>query len=942
MSQAENPLSSSSKALADWLLLPDFVPLAVLQLDRNGFVIRANQAATEIFGYAREELYGQHVSLLWDEAFRRTMDGFWFELIRQPRTYLPCACQTRDSQLMICGWDFVRHGSAGDEDGTVTVFISARDIFTRLAAHAPLGIALVNMQGKPIVVNATLCEMLGYTAEELRLMSFTEFTHPEDADADWALFQELLAGSRSAYTMRKRYVRKDGQIVYALLTVCLLPTGRGSPPMVLGMAANITEQVLAEQCLRRRNEELELFKRALQAAAESIIITNAQGVIQWVNSAFSRITGYSADEALGQTPRLLKSGRHPESFYQTFWKHILSGKTWQGVFLNRKKNGEVYYDERTIAPIVSEDGTITHFVSVGEDVTARVFTELELQRSRDRLRCQAHLLAAAASVGQLENLLPRLLQEAMSLAGVEKGALYLVEGEQVRLRIAQGISNRLCQDATTLPVREVPFWLLEQSVIHEPVDQSGNIPDWAKQEGIQSWGAIPLRLPEGRWLGTLLLASTRLEALRDQEAEAITDVSQHLALAIHHAQLRDELQRTQALLIQRERLHALGQMASGIAHDVNNSLVPVLARAEQLTKHVDSQVRENAREILEAGQDIAQLVRRLRTFHSSQLQTDCLQPVCLNAIVEQCVKWTRPRWKDMAQQHGKTIHLQLQLDPEIPTIAGLPGEIREAIVNLIFNAVDAILAKTDKQGTMVLRTQTLSNEVLVEISDTGVGMDEQTCRRALEPFFTTKGPQGSGLGLPMAFGVMQRHGGQLEIRSTQGLGTTVRLTFPKRPPPAPLPPPATAGAPPSSLHILLVDDDPRVRETVALMLRTLGHRVSLAEDGAQAIRQFRKACSNNVTYHAVLTDLGMPGLSGEDVAREIKQLSPQTPIIVLTGWGKEAKPDVADYALAKPISLADLQNALATATAAQTVLGSVQCSAFKNVQAQPLVNSTTD
>jgi len=375
-------------------------------------------------------------------------------------------------------------------------------------------------------------------------------------------------------------------------------------------------------------------------------------------------------------------------------------------------------------------------------------------------------------------------------------------------------------------------------------------------------------------------------------------------------QLRQELQRTQTLLAQRERLHALGQMASGIAHDVNNSLVPVLALSERLTQHADPSVRDLAQQMLQAAQDIAQLVRRLRVFYSQQLACDTLQAVDLNGLVQQCAEWTRPRWKDIAQQQGKTIELALDLAPNLPPIAGVLHEIREALVNLIFNAVDAILAKADSHGTITLRTRAETERAVVEVADTGIGMDEETCRRALEPFFTTKGPQGSGLGLPMVYGIVQRHGGQIEIHSAPGVGTTVRLVFPQRTPPRSEQATRTI-SPSSHLRILLADDDPRVRETLRLMLQTLGHCIVLAADGHQAVAQFQESLREGKHFDVVITDLGMPGMSGAEVTQWIKNISPHTPVIVLTGWGQDSKPTEADYGLSKPVLLADLQSALA-------------------------------
>jgi CheY-like chemotaxis protein/anti-sigma regulatory factor (Ser/Thr protein kinase) len=278
--------------------------------------------------------------------------------------------------------------------------------------------------------------------------------------------------------------------------------------------------------------------------------------------------------------------------------------------------------------------------------------------------------------------------------------------------------------------------------------------------------------------------------------------------------------------------------------------------------------------------------------------------------VRQVVELTRPRWYDMPQREGVTIEVTTDLAKDLPPTAAVGAEVREALTNLVFNAVDAVLAKGEPWGRIVLRTRQAGEWAVVEVADTGIGMDEEVRRRAVEPFFTTKGAQGSGLGLAMVYGTMRRHDGGLELESEPGRGTTVRLIFPIRRvewrTEAEEPEVPTA-----SRRVLLIDDDLRVRQVLGAMLQEMGHRVTVAGGGVEGLTLFEAALQAGEPYDLVLTDLGMPGMPGSEVARRLKEISPTTPVVVLTGWGQEAKPREADAALGKPVTWRELRALLA-------------------------------
>jgi CheY-like chemotaxis protein/anti-sigma regulatory factor (Ser/Thr protein kinase) len=297
-----------------------------------------------------------------------------------------------------------------------------------------------------------------------------------------------------------------------------------------------------------------------------------------------------------------------------------------------------------------------------------------------------------------------------------------------------------------------------------------------------------------------------------------------------------------------------------------------------------------------------------------------LTPVDSNLVVHQVLELTQARWRDMPQQRGEVIEMRTDLGDALPSILGVESEMREALTNLVFNAIDAL---PRGGGVVTLRTRHVESAggtgtVAIEVQDSGVGMDEATRQRCLEPFFTTKGERGTGLGLAMVYGAVQRHGGDLDIESVIGEGTIVRLSFP-----AMAAAPASVQAAPanarplSRLRLLIVDDDPILLRSLRDVLETDGHVVAAFNDGNAAVGAFDTAMGQPAArFDAVITDLGMPAMDGRRVAAAIKLASADTPVILLTGWGErlraeEEMPPHVDCILSKPPKLAEVRAALA-------------------------------
>ena len=461
-------------------------------------------------------------------------------------------------------------------------------------------------------------------------------------------------------------------------------------------------------------------------------------------------------------------------------------------------------------------------------------------------------------------------------------------------------------------------------------------PQHLARGGLRSLVAAPL-LVESKVFGVLLATRRKVDGFSSGECEFLRQLSEHVALAAHQAQLYqalqkayDDLRQSQQAILQQERLRALGQMASGIAHDINNAISPVALYTESLLETetaLSPRARDYLTTIQHAVDDVAQTVSRMREFYRPREAQLDLAPVDLNRLVPQVINLTRIRWSDISLKEGVDIELRTDFASDLPPVMGLESEIREALTNLIFNAIDAM----PSGGVLTLRTRRgdqsagaklgTSRPIVVEVADTGVGMDEETRRRCLEPFFTTKGERGTGLGLAMVYGIVQRHGAAIEIESAPGAGTTIRILFPL-PTPTAAPISISIEAPRAlvRLRLLVVDDDPLLIKSLRDILESDGHDVVAATGGQAGIETFRAAAQSDRPFALVVTDLGMPGVDGRKVAEAVKTAAPGTPVVMLTGWGERMSaegdiPPHVDHVLSKPPKLAELRATFSRLTA---------------------------
>ncbi|HTY79354.1 MAG TPA: ATP-binding protein [Candidatus Bathyarchaeia archaeon] len=544
------------------------------------------------------------------------------------------------------------------------------------------------------------------------------------------------------------------------------------------------------------------------------------------------------------------------------------------------------------------------------------------------------LVEMSARTPAIEDLLPSFLHTTMRVVHAHGGAIMLFDPQAGGLRTAasRGLPTARDGGAENVFAEGIATKVAESgdAVVVDSMEKDARFAcAGGGTPGAGSFLCMPLRAGD-RVIGVINLvrkedgaAAAAPHPFSPSDLQFLSTLLTYIAYAVDNARLLDEAQQaarqrqrvlddlraTQAQLVRGETLSAIGKLASGMAHHLNNLFAVILGRLETLlVKLPDPEARRYIEIIQRAAQDGAEVVRRVQRFSRVQ-PVSRATPVDLNQLAQEVLELTRPRWHSEAQLRQIRIDTELDLG-SIKLVAGEIAPLREVLMNLVLNAIDAMPGG----GCLTIRTWSAGQEVHCAVADTGSGMTEEVRRRAFEPFFTTKGPKSTGLGLSVTYGIVQRHNGKIEIDTGAGRGTTVHITLP-----AALPTARAAGADGGAqgdmpLRVLVVDDEPEVRSAVADMLGTAGYTAFQASGGPEALAWL----DAGQPVDLLLTDLGMPGMTGTDLARTVRDRWPHLRLGLMTGWDEAESPvgeasSVVDFVIAKPFKLGALLSAYAGA-----------------------------
>lgn len=811
----------------------------------------------------------------------------------------------------------------------------SQDLIEAIIANSSAVIYAKDLDGRYIMINQRYADIFHVDREAVIGKTDHDIFDKAAADAFRAM-DERVAQADLPLTEEETAPLDDGLHSYISVKAPLRDDS-GRTYAVFGISTDITEHRRAEAALLASEQRNRLI---VESALDAVVTMDRAGVITGWSPQSEVAFGWTQNEAIGRpVADTIMPERYREAHRQGLARYLSTG---EARVLNRRieltalhRSGSEFPIELSITSV--RMGDAVSFTAFVRDITDRKLAETRLQTQRDRLHLLEQITRAIGqredvhsifqvAVRTLEDQLPAdfvciclydRVAHALTVAHVGVGSAPL--GQEL------GITERA---KIAIDQNGLSHWVAG-ALVYEPDIAAVDFPFPTRlaRQGLRSLVVAPL-LVEGETFGLLVVSRLQDQAFQSADCEFLKQLGEHVGLAAHQAQLRDRLQQayddlkhTQQAVLEQERLRAIGQMASGIAHDLNNAISPVAVYTQSmLERDLDfpPEVRNYLEIVGRVVKDVSATVARMRDFYRPENDEAELEPLDLNELVPQVVELTRARWSDMQQQRGIVITVSTELEPDLPLVMGNVSELRDAATNLIFNAVDAM----PEGGTITIRTETLRlaadgrSHVRFEVGDSGPGMDEETRRRCLEPFFTTKGERGTGLGLAMVQGAAQRHKADLVIDSAPDAGTRIRLEFPAVARGKPARDRTRSSRAVRPLRLLLVDDDPAVLNSTAAVLSRDGHAITTADGGQAGIAALRAALEADTPFDAVITDLGMPYVDGNQVALAVKEICPATTVLLLTGWGRrmatgDEAPAHVDVVLAKPLDLNELRGVFA-------------------------------
>jgi PAS domain S-box-containing protein len=883
---------------------------AIIGKNLDGIVTSWNAGAEKIFGYSAEEMVGQPILRL-----------------------IPPERQQEETEIL----DHVRRGESVRHFDTVrlrkngsTVDVSvtaspikdatgkvigaskiARDITERKQAeeaqrasearyrtlfdYAPDGIVIVDSKGYYLEANAGICRMLGYTRDEFIGLNATDIVAPAEIPH---IGQALdVIKTKSDYHREWQFRRKDGSVFAVDTIAAAMPDGN-----LLAIIRDITER-------KRDEESLRLLSSAVEQSKESITITDAEldlpgPKIIFVNPAFTQMTGYTAKEVIGKTPRILQGPRTDKDVLSRLRKNLEQGEVFAGEAINYRKDGTEFDLEWQIAPLRNANGKITHFVATQRDITER-------KRAERRLVTQNAISRVLADSHTLNEATPKIIQAICESEGWDFGAIWEADRKSNVLRCLE-IWRRpeLAVEEFSAKTREMTFalntglpgrvWASGKPLLISDIANDDNYPraPFAEKIGLNSAVAFPITV-EGKVIGVIDFLGREIHTTDEEMLEMLLGIGRQIGSFFKRKKLEEQFRQSQ-------KMEGIGQLASGVAHDFNNILGIIQLQADLLKAEggLSPAQIEFVGEIGEASQRAAALTRQLLLFsRKEKLQ---LRELNLNESIGDMTKMLR-------RILGEDIQLQFKFAMQPLFVHADASMIDQVLMNLAVNSRDAM----PKGGQLIIETSAVEFDetaashsaqirpgkfICLGVSDTGCGIPRENLQKIFEPFFTTKEVgKGTGLGLATVFGIAQQHNGWVNVYSEVGRGTTFRIYLPQlaRTSDQKFVTPMTEKARGGGETILLVEDEPRLRASVQKILSRLGYNVLEAANGIEALEIWKKH-RNEVRLaqkvwnqqrdgiHLLLTDMVMPGgMTGKELGERLLKENPKLKVIYASGYSAE-------------------------------------------------------
>jgi two-component system, cell cycle sensor histidine kinase and response regulator CckA len=690
--------------------------------------------------------------------------------------------------------------------------------------------------------NNAACELYGVAPGSLVGASLRDFTK-DIARGEEQIAELLLSGTCRTFESVHR-TRNGKEINVVVSSSIIRYHGRKA---ILSFNRDVTERKRAEEALLR-------LRQAVDSSGEVVFMTDQEGVITFINRAFTETYGYKSEDVVGKTtPRILKSGRVGPEAYQEFWKMLLKKRSVQGEFVNKTKDGRSLTVDASVSAILDPSGNISGFLAIQRDVTERKRAEAALRESEDRYRDLVEHSQDLICIHDLEGRLLSINPSPAKILGYSR------------------------EEMVGMPMREflVPEVRGQFEAYLERIRRNG-----------EDAGLLRVRTRDGKERIWEYNNSLRTEGLPQPIVRGLAhDITERL-------EAKKALKKAEEQFLQAQKMDAVGRLAGGVAHDFNNLLTVINGYSDLLLESVppDSPQRSPLEEIKRAGDRAAALNRQLLTFSRKQIFMPTV--LDLNAIVEGMRKMLR-------RLIGEDIEFVARPGKPLGRIKADSGQVEQVIMNLAVNARDAMPkggkltietanVELDQEYARVYPFVTPGKYVLLALSDTGYGMDAETQSHIFEPFFTTKERgKGTGLGLSTVYGIVKQSGGHVNVYSEVGHGTIFKVYFPRIDAPVEVDSKKNGAAAQvtGTETVLLVEDEPSVCSLAVQALRTNGYTVLAAANSEEALQL---SARHPEVIHLLLTDVIMPGRNGRELAESLKGLRPEMKVLFISGYTADA------------------------------------------------------
>ncbi len=857
--------------------------VGIANLNKEGLWEEVNQRFCEIVGYSREELAGKSYldithpedkeisernsqpllgggqnSSFVKRYIRKDGSVAWVKVIPNP-----LYAEGAEIRGFINIYEDIT-----DQRRASAALSESEDRFLAVFEQAGVGVARLDLNGRWVEANRRLCDILGYSSEEMAKMNYRDITHPHDISRSDERFRSLVEGKVTSSSMQKRYIRKDGKTVWTNIWVSVV--GEGSSRYVIKVIEDITEQKRAEEALRENEER---FRRIVETATEGIWMMDAAGKTTFVNQRMAEMLGYSVPEMVGRPALDFFEDPASSEVRDLLSKGPNTTFTQHDFKLHTRENKDLWAI-LSVSRVLDKDGRYAGILAMLTDITARKEVELALATEKESLMVTLRSIGDGVITTDTCGKIVLMNNAAESLTGWTQ-----IDGVGKSVEEVFPVPEGGGEDAAS------PMWsvLKTGTSIHRP----GRVRRVSKDHNfktVEESGA-PILDSSGRVLGAVLV-------FRD-----VTD----------KVRIEDELARTATL-------EAIGTLAGGIAHDFNNILTTILGNIAIANGYVipEGRLYNKLREIEAASLRAKDLTQQLLTF--SKGGEPIKRSASLSGLLTDTTRFALS---------GSNVKCIFAIDERLWPTEIDKGQISQVISNIIINAKEAMLKggviEVSAENSLVETGEVLPLSpgpyVKISIKDQGIGIPKENLTRIFEPYFTTK-PSGTGLGLAISYSIIKKHGGALTVESEVGSGTTFHIYLPASSEELLPEMKGTMEAKAGKGKVLLMDDEEVILEVCGEILTHLGYSVEFSRDGTEMLEKYKRAMDSSSPFDVVVMDLTIPGgMGGEQAIKKLREMDPGVKAIVSSGYSND--PVMANYhdygfvgVVPKPYNIAELSNAV--------------------------------